>query len=74
MGLLQVLQLTQLLADVVCDDPREDGVLREIVEAPIGGAVEVNEVVKVGDEAVLPLEGHVVFPDILEVKQRLRDK
>ena len=65
---------TQLLADVVLDDPGEDWVLGEIVEAPVGGAVEVDEVVKVGDEAVLPLEGHVVLPDVLEVEKRLRDK
>ena len=53
------------------DDPGEDWVLREIVEAPVGGAVEVDEVVKVGDEAVLPFEGHVVLADVLEVEKRL---
>ena len=69
----QQYQRTQLLADVVRDDPGEDWILREIVEAAVGGAVEVDEVVKVGDEAVLPLEGHVVLADVLEVQKRLRD-
>jgi hypothetical protein len=28
---------------------------------PVGGAVEVEEIVEVGDEAVLPLQGHVLL-------------
>ena len=42
-------------AAVVLDDPGEDRVLREVLEAAARLAVEEHEVLKVGDAAALPV-------------------
>ena len=55
LGVVQV----QLFADVIGNDPGEDGILGEIGGGAVAGLVQVREVVEVGDLAGLPLEGDV---------------
>ena len=46
-------------AGVVAKDERHDGILHEVVERPASQFIEVSEVLKVGDVAVLPVEDDV---------------
>jgi len=49
----------QRLVGVVGEDPGEDGILVEVVEAAPGDRVQEHEVVEVADLAPLPLVRHV---------------
>lgn len=64
---------TQLCAAVVVEDPGEDGVLREVVAAAVGQAVEVKEVLVVAEEAALPLQ-HVALRRVLRHVILCRDR
>lgn len=44
----------QIFIFIILNDPRENGVLREVVERSVSDEVQVKEVVTVGEHATLP--------------------
>ena len=44
---------------VIGNDPRKDGILCKIVESAASEVVKIHKIVEIGDQAILPFQGHV---------------
>lgn len=64
----------QLGGLVVGKHPRKNRILRQILGGAIGQTVQVLQIVKVGDEAVLPAQRHGLGWRVLQPEVRLPDE